>query len=138
MKPRNSEAIASLLVSGELHGFTHSMTELHWLLLILVMLYFHIPTRPIDNPDGLVAVMVSFAGFVLPFRYLAWPRREARRKHTVQMPGMTACITRVLYDTGRSQSPPLNLYLFVIIACAMTLCRMMTLPQVLQHAVRQS
>lgn len=44
---------------------------------------------------------------------------------------MTAFITLVLYNTGRSQSPLLNLYLLVIIACAMTLGRVMTPLEVL-------
>lgn len=131
MKPKNTERIASIHEDDELHGFSHSMAELQWLLLILVILYFHIPTRPIDNSDGLVADMVSFAGFVLLFRYNRCCRREARWKLAVQTLGMTAFITVVLFFTGKTQSPLLNLYLLVIIACAMTLGRMMTVLEVM-------
>jgi diguanylate cyclase (GGDEF)-like protein len=111
------------------------MTELQWLLLILVMLYFHIPTRPIDNPDALVAAMVSFAGFVLLFRYFRRHTRETRWKLAVQTWGMIAFISLVLCYTGKTGSPLLNLYLLVIIACAITLGKMMTMLEVMLIAV---
>jgi diguanylate cyclase (GGDEF)-like protein len=132
MTPQSPEHIASIRTGDEeRYGFGDSMAELQWLLLILVMLYFHIPTRPIDNPDRLVAVMVVFAGFVLLFRFCRSFCREARWKLVVQTLAMTAFITLVLWYTGRSQSPLLNLYLLVIIACAITLGRMTTLLEVL-------
>jgi diguanylate cyclase (GGDEF)-like protein len=111
------------------------MAELQWLLLILVMLYFYVPTRPIDNPDALVTVMVSFAGFVLPLRYLGCCTREARWNLAIQTCGMVAFITLVLCYTGKTASPLLNLYLLVIIACAITLGKVMTLLEVLLIAV---
>jgi diguanylate cyclase (GGDEF)-like protein len=132
MTPQSPEHIASIRTGDEeRYGFGDSMAELQWLLLILVMLYFHIPTRPIDNPDRLVAVMVVFAGFVLLFRFCRSFCREGRWKLVVQTLAMTAFITLVLWYTGRSQSPLLNLYLLVIIACAITLGRMTTLLEVL-------
>ncbi len=53
----------------ELKGFSRSMAELQWLLLILVILYFFIPTRDIDDTEPLVVTMVAYALFVLVFRY---------------------------------------------------------------------
>jgi len=106
------------------------MAELQWLLLILVMLYFFIPTRPIDKPDALVLVMVAFAGFVLLFRYIRCCAREARWKLAIQTSGMIVFITFVLFCTGKTGSPLLNLYLLVIIACAITLGRVMTMLEV--------
>jgi diguanylate cyclase (GGDEF)-like protein len=131
MKSKIPEQVRSIHEGNDLHGFTHSMAELQWLLLILVMLYFYIPTRTIDNPDALVAVMVSFAGFVLLFRYLRWCTREARWNLAIQTWGMIAFITLVLCYTGKSGSPLLNLYLLVIITCAITLGKVMTLLEVL-------
>jgi diguanylate cyclase (GGDEF)-like protein len=107
------------------------MAELQWLLLILVMLYFFIPTRPIDKPDTLILVMVAFAGFVLLFRYFRCCAREARWKLAIQTWGMIVFITFVLFCTGKTGSPLLNLYLLVIIACAITLGRVMTMLEVL-------
>ena len=131
MKSNIPERVRSIHEGDDLRSFTHSMTELQWLLLILVMLYFYIPTHPIDKPDALIAVMVSFAGFVLLFRYFRCCTREARWKLAIQTWGMIAFITFVLYDTGKTGSPLLNLYLLVIIACAITLGKVMTMLEVL-------
>ena len=62
----------------ELTGFIRSMAELQWLLLILAMLYFIIPTRPISNPDAMIITMVCYAAFILLFCYLN-PGRSAIR-----------------------------------------------------------
>jgi diguanylate cyclase (GGDEF)-like protein len=131
MKSKIPERIISIREGDDLRGFTHSMAELQWLLLVLVMLYFYIPTRPIDNPDAVIVVLVSFTGFVLLFRYFRFRTREARWKLAVQTWGMIAFITLVLYYTGKTQSPLLNLYLLVIIACAITLGKVMTMLEVL-------
>jgi diguanylate cyclase (GGDEF)-like protein len=135
MKSKIPERFSSIHDGDDLRDFANSMTELQWLLLILVMLYFHIPTRPIDNPDALVAAMVSFAGFVLLFRYFRRHTRETRWKLAVQTWGMIAFISLVLCYTGKTGSPLLNLYLLVIIACAITLGKMMTMLEVMLIAV---
>src|SRR5512147_2941466 len=90
MKSKIPEQFKSFHEEEDLRGFSHSMTELQWLLLILVILYFCIPTRPIDNPDAVIVVMVSFAGFVLLFRYLRRRTRETRWKVAEQTWGMIA------------------------------------------------
>ncbi|MGB5260273.1 MAG: GGDEF domain-containing protein [Gammaproteobacteria bacterium] len=114
----------------ELKGFSRSMAELQWLLLILVMLYFFIPIREIANTDALLVTMVSYAVFVLVFRYLNFQARETRFKLAVETWTMIGFITTVLWNTGYIESPLLNLYLLVIIACAITLGKVMTLLEV--------
>jgi diguanylate cyclase (GGDEF)-like protein len=131
MKSKHPERFRSIHEEEDLRGFSHSMTELQWLLLILVILYFCIPTRPIDDPDALIVVMVSFAGFVLLFRYLGWRTREVRWNLAMQTWGMIAFITLTLWYTGKTGSPLLNLYLLVIIACAITLGKVMTMLEVI-------
>ncbi len=131
MKSKIQERVTSIHGGDDLRSFNHSMTELQWLLLILVMLYFHIPTRPIEKPDALVVVMVSFAGFVLLFRYFRCCVHETRWKLAIQTWGMIAFITFALIFTGKTASPLLNLYLLVIIACAITLGKVMTMLEVL-------
>jgi diguanylate cyclase (GGDEF)-like protein len=131
MKSGIPERAWSIDEGYELRSFAHSMTELQWLLLILVMLYFFIPTRPIDNPDALILVMVAFAGFVLLFRSVRCCAREASWKLAIQILGMLAFITLVLFCTGKTASPLLNLYLLVIIACAITQGRVMTMLEIL-------
>ena len=130
MKSLIPERVWSIHEGDDLWSFGQSMAELQWLLLILVMLYFFIPTRPIDNPDALILVMVVFAGFVLLFRSVRCCAREARWKLAIQIFGMIAFITFVLFCTGKTGSPLLNLYLLVIIACAITLGRVMTMLEV--------
>ena len=114
----------------ELKGFSRSMAELQWLLLILVMLYFFIPTQAIENTEGLIVTMVSYSVFVLLFRYLNFHSRESRLKLAVETWAMISFITIVLWYTGMVDSPLLNLYLLVIIACAITLGKIMTLLEV--------
>ena len=60
MRQISSNRNRSLFDKEELKGFSRSMAELHWLLLILVMLYFFIPTRPITDSNGLIVTMVSY------------------------------------------------------------------------------
>ena len=114
----------------EMKGFSRSMAELQWLLLILVILYFFIPTREISNTDALVVTMVLYSVFVLVFRYLNFQSRESRFKMAVETWTMVGFITMVLWNTGYTESPLLNLYLLVIIACAITLGKVMTLLEV--------
>ena len=122
--------INSTYEKEELKGFSRSMAELHWLLLILVILYFFIPIQPVEHVDGLILTMVSYSGFVLLFRYLNFHARESRLKLAMETWAMISFITIVLWYTGMVDSPLLNLYLLVIIACAITLGKIMTLLEV--------
>ena len=115
----------------ELKGFSRSMAELQWLLLILVILYFFIPIQPIDNTEKLILTMVSYSGFVLVFRYLNFHARESHLKLAIETWAMVSFITLALWYTGKVDSPLLNLYLLVIIACAITLGKLMTLLEVI-------
>ena len=126
-----SNQVKSTYDREELKGFTRSMAELQWLLLFLAILYFFIPTRPITDSDSLIISMVSYAAFVMLFRYMNFQTRESRWKLAIETWAMITFITIVLMHTGMAESPLLNLYLLVIIACAITLGRVMTLLEVL-------
>jgi len=123
--------IMSAYDKEELKGFARSMAELQWLLLILVILYFFIPTRPITDSDSLIISMVSYSVFVLLFRYMNFQTRESRWKLAIETWAMITFITIVLLHTGMAESPLINLYLLVIIACAITLGKIMTLLEVM-------
>jgi len=131
MQQLESNPVTSSYDKEELKGFTRSMAELQWLLLILVILYFFIPTRPITDSDGLIIAMVSYSIFVMLFRYMNFQSRESRWKLAIETWGMITFITIVLSHTGEVESPLLNLYLLVIIACAITLGKIMTLLEVM-------
>jgi len=122
------------LDSNELRGFNRSMTELQWLLLILVVLYYFIPTDEITEPESMIAIMVGYAGFVLLFRYVAFRVQETRFKMALETWAMIGFITGILWHTGYIESPLLNLYLLVIVACAITLGRVMTLLEIVMIA----
>ena len=126
-----SNQVTSTYDKEELKGFARSMAELQWLLLILVILYFFIPTRPITDSDSLIISMVSYAAFVMLFRYMNFQTRESRWKLAIETWAMIGFITTVLLHTGMAESPLLNLYLLVIIACAITLGKIMTLLEVM-------
>jgi len=106
------------------------MAELHWLLLILVLLYYYIPIGPIADTDALIIVMVCYAASIPVFRYLGLTGRETRWKLAIETWLMITFITLVMWQTGKAESPLMNLYLLVIIACAITLGKVLTLLEV--------
>ena len=55
----------------ELKGFTRSIAEIEWLLLILVMLYFVSPGVEVENQHAIVLSMVGFTGFTIGFHYFS-------------------------------------------------------------------
>ncbi|MFQ5660943.1 MAG: GGDEF domain-containing protein [Gammaproteobacteria bacterium] len=110
----------------ELKGFTRSIAEIEWLLLILVILYFVSPGAKITDPYGVVLSMVAFAVFTLGFHYLNFFTLPARWKIAIETWAMILFLTWVLWNTGKVDSPLLNLYLLVIIASALSLGRLVT------------
>ena len=122
--------LTSVFDEEELRGFSRSMAELQWLLIILAILYFFIPTRPISDTNAVIITLVSYSGLVMMFRYLNFHARETRWKLAIETWVMISFITIILWYTGMVESPLLNLYLLVIIACAITLGKVMTLLEV--------
>lgn len=130
MKKILDSVLPTNLEAEEFENFSRSIAELHWLLLILVMLYYFIPIEPVTDTDALVITMLGYALFILLFRYLHISSSDSRWKLAVETWGMIYFISVVLWHTGMVESPLLNLYLLVIIACAITLGKVMTLLEV--------
>jgi diguanylate cyclase (GGDEF)-like protein len=130
MEQKLKSHTSSVFEEEELRGFSRSMAELQWLLLILAVLYFFIPTSPIHDTDALIVIMVCYATFIMAFRYLNFHARETRWKLAMETWAMISFITLVIWHTGQADSPLLNLYLLVIIACAITLGKIMTMLEV--------
>jgi len=122
--------LTSTLDAEELKGFSRSMAELQWLLIILAILYFFIPTRPISDVNAMIITLVGYSSLVIVFRYVNFHARETRWKLATETWVMISFITTILWYTGMVESPLLNLYLLVIIACAITLGKVMTLLEV--------
>lgn len=110
----------------ELKGFTRSIAEIEWLLLILVLLYYVSPTAQIANPAGMIASMIAFSVFVVGFHYLNFFTLPARWKLAIETWTMILFLTWILWNTGKIDSPLINLYLLVIIASALTLGKLIT------------
>lgn len=75
-------------------------------------------------------VLAIFALAIAVFRARRFFPRRTRTKLQIESWSMVAFITAVLWFTGKSSSPLLNLYLLPIILSALTLGRIITLAQV--------
>jgi diguanylate cyclase (GGDEF)-like protein len=115
------------LSSDELRGFSRTVAEIEWLLLILVMLYQVVLVPEPEASAALSMAMFFFAAFVLAFRYANFYRDETHWKIAFETWVMIVFITWVLLYTGGSASPLRDLYLLVIITSALTLGKVATL-----------
>ena len=115
------------IAQTELRGFSRTLAELEWLLLALVLLYFVLPTVPIDNQLGMLAAMSVYAVFVISFRYSKLFTEETQWKLAVETWAIIIFISWCVYHTGGVDSPLMNLYLLVIIFSALTLGKIVTL-----------
>ena len=117
-------------VQIELKGFSRTIAELEWMLLILVLLYFVVPSSTITNSWGLILAMIIYASFIISFRYSKLFTEETYWKLAVETWAMFIFITWAIYNTGGIDSPLLNLYLLVIIVSALTLGKIITVLEV--------
>lgn len=118
------------LTEEELRGFSRTVAEIEWLLLILVLLY-QVALAPDEVSSAALAMaMFFFAAFVLSFHYANFYRKETHWKITIEVGMMILFITWVLAYTGGTDSPLHGLYILVIIVSALTLGKVVTLVQV--------
>jgi len=111
----------------ELKGFSRTIAELEWLLLVLVLLYYVIPTTDIIDQWSMLLAMAIYAVFVISFRYSKLFTRETPWKLAVETWAIIFFITWCVYQTGGIESPLISLYLLVIIFSALTLGKIVTL-----------
>ncbi len=105
----------------------NNIAELEWLLLVLVLLYFVMPSTIIMDRWSVVLAMAIYAAFVISFRYSKLFTRETQWKLAIETWAITFFITWCVYQTGGIDSPLINLYLLVIIFSALTLGKIITL-----------
>src|SRR4029077_19424250 len=113
----------------ELRGISRTVAEIHWLLVILVLVY-QVFGGERDDPESAAAVSAGlffYAALVMSFRYANFYRRETRWKIALETCGMVAFITWVIWYTDRLASPLLNAYLLPVITSALTLGKVFTL-----------
>jgi diguanylate cyclase (GGDEF)-like protein len=123
----------------ELRGISRTVAEIHWLLLILVLLYLVFGAERGDakanaalaEADAAVSAGLFFyAALVMSFHYANFYKRETRWKIALETLGMIAFVTWVLWYTERLASPLVNLYLLPVITSALTLGKLATLANV--------
>ena len=115
----------------ELKGFSRSLTEIEFLLLILVILYYVVPRTAVANPFLMTVSMLVYAVFVLGFNYVNLDTPQYSWKLAIETWIMIGFITWVLWNTGNINSPLLNLYLLVIISSAITLDKITTILEII-------
>jgi len=115
------------LTAEELRGFSRTVAEIEWLLLILVLLYQLVLSPDEVTSAALAMAMFFFAAFVLSFHYANFYREENHWKLVTETLVMTVFITWVLLYTGGATSPLNDLYLLVVIVSALTLGKIITL-----------
>jgi diguanylate cyclase (GGDEF)-like protein len=112
----------------ELQGFSRNIASIQWLAVILVLLFYFFPTRPVENHDSFLLNMVCYALFIITFRYSnIFPNKGSKLQLTFETLTMIVFITSVIWQTGKIESPLINLYLLAIILAAITLGKLVTI-----------
>jgi diguanylate cyclase (GGDEF)-like protein len=106
---------------AQLRGFARSVSEVEWLLLVLVVLYLFFGDPKLAESAVVLAVLVAFAAFVVVFRFMRPFASRIRLKLTVEILGMVAFLTAVLGVSAGVHSPLVNLYLLPIVTAALAL-----------------
>jgi diguanylate cyclase (GGDEF)-like protein len=114
----------------ELRGISRTVAEIHWLLLILVLLYLIFARPAAESEAAISAALFFYAAFVMGFRYANFFRSETRWKIAFETWAMIAVVTWVVWFTGKLESPLLNAYLLAVITSSLTLGKVTTLAEV--------
>jgi diguanylate cyclase (GGDEF)-like protein len=123
-------AIAPSIEQEELRGISRTVAEIHWLLIILVLLFVIYGNADKEAEAAVVAALFFYTAFVMAFRYANFYKHESRWKVALETWVMIGFITWVCVYTGGLASPLLNTYLLPVIASALTLGRLTTLIEV--------
>jgi diguanylate cyclase (GGDEF)-like protein len=111
----------------ELKGFNRTLAEIEWLLLVLILVYMVVPDKEVDRPLHVLGAGAVFASFVVGFRYVNLFTLPTRWKLAIETSAMLAMTAIAVWNTGKVDSPLLNLFLLVIIFSALTLGKLITL-----------
>ena len=114
----------------ELRGIARTVAEIHWLLLILVLLYVIFGSPDKEAESAVLSATFFYAAFVMASRYAGFYRHESRWKVAAETWAMIGYITWVCLFTGGPASPLLNTYLLPVITAALTLGKLTTLVEV--------
>ncbi|MBL8526609.1 MAG: GGDEF domain-containing protein [Burkholderiales bacterium] len=116
-----------LPLEEELRGFSRTIAEIDWLMLIVVLAFQFIQPLGEESRTAIMMALFFFAAFILSFRYANFYKRETRWKLALETLVMILFITWVVWYSGKLDSPLLSLYLLPIIASALALGKVATL-----------
>src|SRR6185369_11073094 len=128
--PEAVRQAAPSIEQEELRGISRTVAEIHWLLVILVLLFVIYGNADKEAEAAVVAALFFYTAFVMAFRYANFYKHESRWKVALETWVMIAFITWVCVYTGGLASPLLNTYMLPVIASALTLGRVTTLVEV--------
>src|SRR3989442_12283550 len=94
----------------ELRGISRTVAEIHWLLLILILLYLIFGGVAKENDPAISSSLFFYAALVMAFRSANFFRTESRWKIAVETWAMIAALPLALWFTGRLPSPLLTPY----------------------------
>ena len=86
---------------AQLRGFARSVSEVEWLLLLLVVLYLFVVSPGLARNTAVLGVHVGFAAFVFVFRYA---RPLAKRRSALKLTIEILAMLRFLPPCSRSQA----------------------------------
>ena len=112
---------------AQLRGFARSVSEVEWLLLLLVVLYLFVVSPDLARNVQMLGVLGGFAAFVLVFRYARPLPQQPQARIAVEILAMLVFLTAVLAFSGGDKSPLMNLYLLPIVTAALALGKRATL-----------
>lgn len=110
----------------ELEGFTRSIAEIEWLLLILVLFYYISHGPEFRYPFGVFISFAAFTAFIFSFHYLNFFTIPSQWKIAIETWVMILFVSWVIICSGRVDSPLYSLYFLVIIASALSLGKLIT------------
>ncbi len=113
-----------------LSGFSRTLAEIEWLLLVLVLFYLVVGGVADDIKPILIFASCIFAVLVIVFQYLNFFHDAKEWKIAFQTWIMIFFVSWMIWYTGKLQSPLFNLFLLPVIASALTLGKLVTLLEV--------
>jgi diguanylate cyclase (GGDEF)-like protein len=110
----------------ELKGFSRTLAEIEWLLLSLALIYLVVAGVPSSEQAAVEMALFFFGALILGLHYVHFYKHESLLKLAFETWVMILFVTWVVWSTGKTESPLLNLYLLPVIASALIFGKLMT------------
>jgi hypothetical protein len=103
----------------EMKGFSRTIAEIEWLLLILVLVYLVAGSPPYSGSVAIQTALFFFGAFILGLHYVHFYKQETLVKLAAESWIMVGFVTWVVWFSGRLHSPLLYFYLLPVVASAL-------------------